>query len=98
LLLDLKMPQIGGFDVLEWLHATKQTKDVLIVILSGYSEIENIRRGYALGARSFLPKPCHAEDIKGLIRAYPAFWEMHAAPKIIPGATQSGDQQAPLSL
>ncbi|HXS68697.1 MAG TPA: response regulator [Candidatus Polarisedimenticolia bacterium] len=97
LLLDLKMPQLGGLEVLEWLHATQQTKDILIVILSGYSELENIRRGYALGARSFLPKPCHADDIQGLIRAYPNYWETHEMPQILPSATKSGDQQLPLS-
>lgn len=76
LLLDLKMPMLGGFDVLEWLRLPGPGRDILIVVLSGYAEIGDIRRGYELGARSFLPKPCRVEDIHNLVRAYSTYWQM----------------------
>lgn len=95
LLLDLKMPKIGGFDVLEWLKLAMPTKDILIVILSGYAELENIKRGYELGARSFLPKPCRREDIQNLIRAYSTYWQMESTPNQTGGAIKSADKQTP---
>ncbi|HXT11722.1 MAG TPA: response regulator [Candidatus Angelobacter sp.] len=78
LLLDLKMAQIGGFGVLEWLNGTGLAKDVLSIILSGFGELENIRRGYQLGARSFLTKPCRLDEIQNLIRTYSSYWQAGA--------------------
>lgn len=74
LLLDLKMAQIGGFGVLEWLNGTGLAKGVLSIILSGFGELESIRRGYQLGARSFLTKPCRMDDLENLIRTYASYW------------------------
>ena len=96
LLLDLKMPQIGGFEVLEWLKLAMPTRDFLIVILSGYNELKNIRRGYELGARSFLPKPCRMEDIQNLIRAYPTYWQLEGMPKQNGGGVKDGSRRTPL--
>ena len=80
LLLDLKMPKIGGFSVLEWLNEQKLLKNgPLVVVLTGHGEIDSARRAYSLGARSFLAKPCRVEDMKNLVRAYPAYWEMEKA-------------------
>ncbi len=80
LLLDLKMPKVGGFEVLEWLSHAMPTRDMLVVILGGYAEPESIKRACALGARSFVPKPCRVEDIKDLIRAYSTYWQWTASP------------------
>ena len=76
LLLDLKMPRISGFQVMEWINGTRFKGDFLIVILSGHGELENVRVAYQLGARSFLTKPCQAEDVQNLVGAYPKFWEV----------------------
>jgi CheY-like chemotaxis protein len=92
LLLDLKMPRLGGFEVLEWLHHGERSKGILIIILTGY-ELGNIRRGYELGARSFLPKPCSVDDIQNLIRTYPTYWEI-----AISGASKNNDRRAPISV
>lgn len=75
LLLDLKMARVGGFSVLEWLKPQKQFKDILTVVLSGNNDLEFVRRAYGLGARTFLVKPCHPQDVHNLMRAYSTFWE-----------------------
>jgi len=80
LLLDLKMRQVSGFSVLEWFRLAMPTKDILIVILSGHGDVRDIKRGYELGARSFLSKPCRADDIRNLVRAYSTYWELDGAP------------------
>jgi len=75
LLLDLKMARVGGFSVLEWLKPQKEFKDILAVVLSGHNDLENVRRAYHLGARSFLMKPCHPQEVQNLMRAYSSYWE-----------------------
>ncbi|HXC98850.1 MAG TPA: response regulator [Verrucomicrobiae bacterium] len=73
-LLDLKMPHKNGFQVLEWWKTQPQLKDILIVVLSGYYDLESIRYAYSLGARSFLIKPCKVEDIMNLRQAFAGSW------------------------
>ena|SRR5215469_9753968 len=75
LLLDLKMPRLDGFQVMEWLKTQKQFHDLLIVVLSGMGELSNIREAYMLGARSFLIKPIRVTDVRNVMRAYSTYWE-----------------------
>lgn len=53
-LLDLVMPKIDGFKVLEFLDETKNTTPV--IVLSNLSQQEDERRARTLGAREFLVK------------------------------------------
>src|SRR5579883_2465504 len=50
LLLDLKMPKLDGFSVLEWCKAQPFLKDMLVVVLTGHREINAVNRAYSLGA------------------------------------------------
>lgn len=79
LLLDLKMRRIGGFEVMQWLFDRRQMRDILVILLTGHGELENVRRAYQLGARSFLAKPCDIEDIKNLVRTYSKYWDIDTA-------------------
>jgi len=79
ILLDLKMPHKNGFEVLEWWKNQPQLSEILIVVLSGYYDLESIRYAYSLGARSFLIKPCKVEDIINLRQAFSGAWN-HSAP------------------
>ena len=79
LMLDLKMPRLGGFEVLSWLKDESKIKDVLVVVLSGYRQTWEVDRAYALGAHAFLLKPCSVDDIRNLGRDFPPYWTL--APK-----------------
>jgi CheY-like chemotaxis protein len=53
IILDLKLPDIDGLQLLEWCKAHCQCRETLIVILSGHGDTTIIRKGYDLGAHSF---------------------------------------------
>src|SRR5215469_9727794 len=46
LLIDLRMPLLDGFQVLEWLRTQKQFHDLLIVVLGGHGELSKMREAY----------------------------------------------------
>ena len=55
--LDLMMPVMDGFSVLEKLQAHEAWREIPVVIISASSDVESIVRGIEMGATDFLPKP-----------------------------------------
>lgn len=54
--LDIRLPGLDGFEVLERLRADKATTHIPVIILSNYAEPEMRERGLKLGALEFLVK------------------------------------------
>jgi CheY-like chemotaxis protein len=74
LLLDLKLPGTGGFEVLEWMKAHPAFKEMLILVITGQQELGQVNRAYALGARSFLTKPFNEQDVANITKAFGGYW------------------------
>jgi two-component system response regulator len=67
-LLDLKMPKMDGFAVLEWLKGHPEHTEVPIVVLSGFPGlVRQVMRACQQGAYSFLPKPVQLEDMQSIL-------------------------------
>ncbi len=60
IILDVKMPQINGFDVAAVLKNDPQTMTIPIIILS---IIQDAERGYKIGVDRFLPKPLNKDGL-----------------------------------
>ena len=54
--LDIRLPKVDGFSVLEGLRAADRTRNVPVVILSNYGEQDLVDRGLRLGALEYLIK------------------------------------------
>jgi len=68
LVLDLKMPVVSGFEVLEWVRQDAALHKIPVIVLSGSEAPEDINRAYALGANIYLAKPHRAADLSKLIK------------------------------
>jgi CheY-like chemotaxis protein len=77
---DLKLPGIDGFELLRWLRGRNELNGSFIVVLSAAGDMVSIQAAYALGANSFLVKPCRAADLENLVLAYPAPWVLTMIP------------------
>src|SRR5437763_1445539 len=73
LLLDLKMPLMTGFEVLEWLQGRPEFAKMLRIVLSQIDDTRSLQRAYTLGANSFLIKPVADADIRSVIEAFPGY-------------------------
>lgn len=54
--LDLRMPQVDGFEVLRRLRRAPRTRGIPVVVISSSERPEDVRRSYELGANSYLVK------------------------------------------
>jgi putative two-component system response regulator len=57
ILLDVMMPDMDGFEVLDRLKADPATRDIPVVFLTALSEADDEERGLALGAADYVTKP-----------------------------------------
>ena len=65
ILLDLKMPQMGGIETLRRIR--KKDKDVIVIILTGYGDAETVRDAADLDVYEYISKPFKNHDIISVI-------------------------------
>ena len=56
-LLDIEMPEMDGFEVLEAIKANSDLRDVPVIVTSSVEGLDNVVRCIELGAEDYLPKP-----------------------------------------
>jgi two-component system response regulator len=61
-LLDLKLPKIGGLEVLREIKSDERTKKVPVVVVTSSCEDPDIKEAYNLGANSYVVKPVDFEQ------------------------------------
>src|SRR5947208_4646757 len=74
MLLDLKMPRLNGFDVLEWLRKQPGLKRLLVTVLTSSDQPQDINRAYDLGANSYLLKPHNSQELSDLVSRVQQYW------------------------
>ena len=74
MLLDLKMPRVSGFDVLEWLRSQAALKRLPVVMLTSSNQEEDVNRAYELGANSYIVKPSGLKEIAEVAAQIESYW------------------------
>lgn len=74
LLLDLKMPQRNGFEVLEFVKTHEELKRIPTVLLSSSRQHRDILKAYDLRANSYLVKPTAFTDLTTLTQNICSYW------------------------
>jgi len=74
MLLDIKMPKLNGFDVLEWLHTRTELSNVSVVMLSSSFQSEDIEKAKVLGAKDYFTKPTEAEGFDEIVQTIASKW------------------------
>ena len=74
ILLDLKLPNIDGMEVLKRIRQDHRTKLIPVVILTSSSEPKDVINGYSLGANGYVRKPVEFSQFVEAMRNLGLFW------------------------
>jgi two-component system response regulator len=74
ILLDLKMPRLGGLDALKWIRAHEVFKPLIVLALTSSSEERDVKAAYALQINAYLVKPSSLGEMIEVGRAIRHFW------------------------
>jgi adenylate cyclase len=69
ILLDIMMPEMNGYEVLERLKANEVLRHVPVIMISAISELDSVVRCIELGAEDYLPKPFNSVLLRARIGA-----------------------------
>lgn len=69
-ILDVKMPDMDGFQTAEMIRSRKRSRHTPILFLTGYKSDEHLFRGYDLGAVDFLFKPVVPEILRSKVTVF----------------------------
>jgi two-component system response regulator len=82
-LLDLKLPKVGGLEVLRAMRADPRTRMLPVVVLTSSTEERDIIASYQLGANSYIRKPVDFDQFVDAIRQLGLYWlVLNQAPPI----------------
>lgn len=73
-ILDLQLPKLNGFEVLEKIRKTEATRQLPVVILTSSDADEDIARSYALGVNSYVRKPVEFSEFAEAVRQLGLYW------------------------
>ena len=80
IIMDLKMPRKGGFEVLEWLKANPEFQVIPTLVLSSSKQDTDIQRAYAFGANTYMVKPSTFDELQEMMKAIYDYWRLGQKP------------------
>lgn len=73
-LLDLKLHQASGIDILKWIRLHPTLRSLIVVILSSSDDARDVQNAYLAGANSYMVKPVSLDILIKRIQAFRDYW------------------------
>jgi CheY-like chemotaxis protein len=73
-LLDIKMPRLSGFEILEWIRRRMKLNTLPVVIFTSSKHEVDIRRAYEAGASSYLVKTVDFSELIQMVKILDEYW------------------------
>jgi len=79
---DLKMPHADGFAVLDYLRSNPEWAIIPSVVMTGSSDLDDIKKAYMLGASSYHIKPGSFEELTRRVKVLHDYWMTCETPEV----------------
>jgi len=73
-LLDLKLPDDDGFEVLRWIRSQPATRSLVVILFSASVFPGDVEKGLNLGANSYVAKFADLDELATFFKALEAYW------------------------
>lgn len=73
-LLDLKLPKVGGLEVLRAIKEDRKTRSIPVVVVTSSNQDPDIQTAYDLGANSYVVKPVNFDDFFNAMNHLGFYW------------------------
>ena len=80
-LADLNTPQMNGLEFLMAVKTNDALKQIIVIVLSGSDDQEDIAESFRLGAAGYMVKPSDYKKLVEMIRAIHAYWTLSELPR-----------------
>jgi len=80
LITDLKMPRMGGMDLLKWLHRHPECNIIPKIVLTASRQGSDIQEAYRWGANSYLVKPAGYQRLIHMLKLVLDYWRICERP------------------
>ncbi|MGA2287902.1 response regulator [Bradyrhizobium sp.] len=74
MLLDLKLPKIGGLEVLQQVKSDPRLQMIPVVVLTSSNEEKDMMRSYSLGVNAYVVKPVDFHEFVNAVKELGIFW------------------------
>ena len=74
ILLDLKLPKVGGLEILERIRSDERTKMIPVVVLTSSTEDRDRIESYKLGVNSYIVKPVEFDNFARAVSEIGFYW------------------------
>ncbi len=74
LLLDLNLPKMNGFEILQRIRSNDKTKLIPVIVFTSSKEDQDITKSYLLGANSYVRKPIDSDKFTAVLQQIVSYW------------------------
>ena len=74
ILLDLKLPKVGGLEVLQQIKSDEALKMIPVVVLTSSHEEKDMVKSYSLGVNAYVVKPVDFHEFVNAVKELGVFW------------------------
>ena len=89
-LLDNKMPKVGGLEVLKSIRADENLKTIPVVVLTSSRETPDLVDFYSHGVNAYVVKPVDFSEFMTAVKQLGVFWTAVNEPPVPTGGNQNG--------
>lgn len=76
ILLDVMMPDMNGYEVLNYLKSEQRTQEIPIIFISALNEVNEQVKGLSMGAVDYLTKPIHIQELLVRVKTHLSVYEL----------------------
>jgi CheY-like chemotaxis protein len=80
MLTDLKMPQMGGIELLQWIQSNPEYRVVPTIVLTSSTHEADVRAAFAAGVSGYMVKPVDFSQLERLAGVIASYWKQSLTP------------------